>query len=149
MEVQILSKEIIKPSSPTPPDLQRFNISLLDQLATAGYVPVILFFASDGDAETLLEERSGRLKKSLEETLTRFYPLAGRARENSYIECNDDGAEYVEARANCVLSDFLKEPTPELLAHFLPIKTEAPEAADGGRMFLVQVSNLVLQVFKF
>ncbi|CAK9312060.1 unnamed protein product [Citrullus colocynthis] len=139
MEVQILTKEIIKPSSPTPSHLHRFNISLLDQLATAGYVPVILFFAN-ADGAPPFEERSGRLKKSLAETLTRFYPLAGRPRENSYIDCNDDGAEYVEARANCVLSDFLKKPTPELLAHFLPIKTEAPEAAAGGRMFLVQVT---------
>ncbi|KAG7012194.1 BAHD acyltransferase [Cucurbita argyrosperma subsp. argyrosperma] len=139
MELQILSKQIIKPSSPTPPELRRFNLSLLDQLATAGYVPLILFFANHGGAPPF-EERSRRLKKSLAETLTRFYPLAGRARENSYIECNDDGAEYVEARANSVLADFLKEPMPELLACFLPIKTEAPEAADGGRMFLVQVT---------
>lgn len=141
MEVQILTKEIIKPSSPTSSHLHRFNISLLDQLATAGYVPVILFFAN-ADGAPPFEERSGRLKKSLAETLTRFYPLAGRPRENSYIDCNDDGAEYVEARANCVLSDFLKKPTPELLAHFLPIETEAPEAAAGGRMFLVQVLKL-------
>ena len=83
--------------------------------------------------------------------MTRFYPLAGRARENSYIQCNDDGAEYVEARANSVLADFLKEPTPELLACFLPIKTEAPEAADGGRMFLVQVfsSSLLTHIVCF
>ncbi|KAL0535475.1 hypothetical protein IC582_029805 [Cucumis melo] len=139
MEVQILTKEIIKPSSPTPSHLHRFNISLLDQLSTAGYVPVILFFPNSNGAPPF-NERSDRLKKSLAEILTRFYPLAGRPRENSYIDCNDDGAEYVEARTNCVLSDFLKEPTPELLAQFLPIKTEAPEAADGGRMLLVQVT---------
>ena len=47
------------------------------------------------------------LKKSLSETLTDFYPIAGRFKDTSTINCNDKGACVVEAKINSNLSDFL------------------------------------------
>ncbi|KAI3870597.1 hypothetical protein MKW92_037077 [Papaver armeniacum] len=38
------------------------------------------------------------LKKSLAETLTRYYPLAGRIKYDKSVECNETGVDYIEAR---------------------------------------------------
>ncbi|PIM97829.1 Vinorine synthase [Handroanthus impetiginosus] len=71
------SKEIIKPSSPTPPHLKKLQLSFLDQLAPPIYIHIILYFESSHDS-------------NYEATL----------RENSWVDCNDAGAEYIEARFN-------------------------------------------------
>ncbi|PON77158.1 Transferase [Parasponia andersonii] len=47
------------------------------------------------------------LKKSLAETLTDFYPIAGRFKDTSTVDCNDSGACVVKAKLNSSLSDFL------------------------------------------
>ncbi|KAF4362659.1 hypothetical protein G4B88_026221 [Cannabis sativa] len=47
------------------------------------------------------------LKKSLSDTLTDFYPIAGRFKDTSTIDCNDNGACVVEAKINSNLTDFL------------------------------------------
>jgi hypothetical protein len=50
------------------------------------------------------------LKKSLSESLVYFYPLAGRLITSSdgvlYIDCNDAGADFIEASAQ--MSGFKK-----------------------------------------
>ena len=51
---------------------------------------------------------------SLSQTLTRFYPLAGRIKANDSIDCNDDGAVFIEAQANVELSQILKDPDMDL-----------------------------------
>ncbi|XP_062169616.1 stemmadenine O-acetyltransferase-like isoform X2 [Alnus glutinosa] len=100
MNVEIISKEIIKPSSPTPHDLRNTKRSFLDQLAPTSSIPIILFYqpknghhVDDNQVQT-----SSRLKRSLEQTLNRFYPFAGSIKEEHSIDCNDEGVEYYEAR---------------------------------------------------
>ncbi|RVW69447.1 Salutaridinol 7-O-acetyltransferase [Vitis vinifera] len=44
MEVQILSRKMIKPSSPTPPHLRNLMLSPIDQGAPLAYVPTIFFY---------------------------------------------------------------------------------------------------------
>ncbi|KAI8008369.1 Vinorine synthase [Camellia lanceoleosa] len=82
---------------------------------------------------------SERLKVSLSETLTRFYPLAGRLRDNFLVDCNDDGVDFVEARVinNFHLSNFLDRPTLKVIDHLAP-----PEPTDYYKtpLLLVQVS---------
>ncbi|XP_024032244.1 salutaridinol 7-O-acetyltransferase-like, partial [Morus notabilis] len=70
------------------------------------------------------------LKKSLSEALTLFYPLAGRVKDNTVIECQDDGAHFVEAKFSGLLSTFLDQPHKDeaLIGRFLPAATESPEA---------------------
>ncbi|OVA20488.1 Transferase [Macleaya cordata] len=108
MKVEVISKEIIKPSLPTPQHLKTFNLSLLDQLSPSFYVPLILFYGAAAPDATD-HHRSDMLKRSLSETLTRFYPVAGRIKDNNniYVDCNDDGVDYFEVRINCTVSDFM------------------------------------------
>lgn len=46
MQLRIISKEVIKPSSPTPHHLKTHKLSLLDQLAPDIYLPIVLFYDS-------------------------------------------------------------------------------------------------------
>ncbi|XP_050218039.1 stemmadenine O-acetyltransferase-like [Mercurialis annua] len=94
MEIQIISKEIIKPSSPTPQHLKIYSLSLLHQIAPPVYVPVILFYSSHSDTNLNF---SKHLKQSFSKTLTDYYPLAGRINDDYFsIDCNDSGASYTE-----------------------------------------------------
>lgn len=99
-----MSRTLVKPSVPTPDHLRTCKLSIFDQLAPPAHVPLV-FFYENYPVEGKLEQ----LVNSLSETLTRFYPLAGRfVKDGFYIDCNDDGALYVEAENDTDLSDFLK-----------------------------------------
>ncbi|KAK7277320.1 hypothetical protein RIF29_18471 [Crotalaria pallida] len=65
---------------------------------------------------------SAQLKKSLSEALTIFYPLAGRRNDLFNINCNDEGAIYIEASINYTMEEFLKPPKLELLNKLLPFE---------------------------
>ncbi|KAB1223736.1 Vinorine synthase [Morella rubra] len=112
MNVQIISKEMIKPSSPTPHHLRNFKLSFLDQIAPPCYIPVIFFYRSKQDHQNVDQfERSCLLKKSLAETLTRLYPLAGMlVDQDFYVDCNDEGVEYIQAQVPCKLAEVLQKP---------------------------------------
>ncbi|KAJ7957633.1 Vinorine synthase-like [Quillaja saponaria] len=134
MKVEIVSRDVIKPSSPTPENQRLYKLSFLDQFAPAIYTPTLLFYSTyrgDQDVQNhskLVADKTQRLKMSLSETLTQFYPLAGRVKDNSVIECNDEGAEFLEAKVNCFLSDILKQPDEYSMNLFLPIEVESPKA---------------------
>ncbi|XP_022735636.1 BAHD acyltransferase BIA1-like [Durio zibethinus] len=140
--VETIHEETIKPSSPTPLNQKIFKLSLLEQIAPTIYIPVIFWYLNDTDAAAAdfskAKEISQRLKKSLSKTLGRFYPFAGRMR-SSWIECNDEGVDFIEARVNCLLQDIFKQPDGELLKKLLPMRLESPEAATG-RILLVKVN---------
>ncbi|GMH23889.1 hypothetical protein Nepgr_025732 [Nepenthes gracilis] len=118
LELEVVSKEQIKPSSSTPNDLRCFKICLLDQLMPVFYIPIILFYPIRDGIQML-----PKLKDALSKTLTKFYPLAGRIKNNVVIDCNDEGISFIEARVNCVVLDFLKDPTFELQSHLIPSMT--------------------------
>ncbi|XP_031270307.1 stemmadenine O-acetyltransferase-like [Pistacia vera] len=123
MEVEIISREVIKPSSPTPPHLRLHNLSFFDQFIPSWCVPVLLFYSNkelDDLASYFATKRLHLLKTSLSETLVRYYPLAGSIGDSESIECNDEGAVIWEARANCGLSEILKHPENETLDQLLP-----------------------------
>lgn len=145
-KVEVVSTETIKPSSPTPDELKTaFTISLFDQLSPAIYTGVLLFYPGEGgggkDArlEELVSDKSRRLRLSLSDVLTRFYPLAGRIKENFWIDCGDGGVAYKEARVNCLLKDFLEKPEPAALKKLLPVAMESAEAGTGS-LLAVQAS---------
>ncbi|KAK7292710.1 hypothetical protein RJT34_15562 [Clitoria ternatea] len=126
LEVEIISKENIRPSSPTPSHLRSFKLSLLDQLIPSPYAPTVLFYnppKSDTSNLSEVPKRLELLKQSLSETLTQFYPLGGKIKDDYLsIECNDEGANFVIAHVkNCTLSEFLAHPVLTLLHKFLPI----------------------------
>ncbi|KAI3958537.1 hypothetical protein MKW98_028601 [Papaver atlanticum] len=82
--VEEITKEIIKPTTPTPYQLRNFNISLLDQYMPPNYTPLILFYpvAVANTTESKLHDDLGLLKRSLSETLVHFYPMAGHDYES-------------------------------------------------------------------
>ncbi|XP_059441002.1 stemmadenine O-acetyltransferase-like [Corylus avellana] len=126
MNVEIISKEMIKPSSPTPNHLRTHKRSFPDQLAPTTYIPIILFYQSNNAHDGVVDhhqlQKSCRLKKSLQQTLNRFYPLAGTLKEDHSIDCNDEGVEFYEARVACKLSQILQHFNMEILNQFLPFE---------------------------
>ena len=105
MYVEIMSRKLVKPSSPTAPHLRNHKLMAFDQLAPPTYVTIILYYSPDdgdsaGSAKNIIdEERCIGLEKSLSKALTKFYPLAGRiSKDRLFIDCNDQGVDYLEAQ---------------------------------------------------
>jgi len=139
LEVQVLARETIKPAYQTPPHLRNFRLSLIDQINFPVYVSTIFLYKADNNVRA--EQMSQRLKSSLSKTLTKFYPLAGRIKDDFSIECNDEGAEYVEAFANGFLFEYLQKPDQNLLRDFHPFNyAESPVASNGGPMMRMQAT---------
>ena len=110
MEVQITRTKLIKPSAPTPHNLRILKLSSVDQIQYSIKPAALLYYSADGSARAEeVERRINRLETSLSETLTRFYPLAGRYIEDgNWIDCNDEGVEYFMAKVKgCRLSEVL------------------------------------------
>ena len=112
MEVQIISKKLIKPSVPTPSHLRNMSLSLMDIRFPPRTIPFIFYYQAHGNChpDTVEHvERLKRLEKSLSEILTLYYPLAGRyVEEKLSIDCNDEGVEYAKALVNGKLSQILQ-----------------------------------------
>ncbi|EFH40094.1 transferase family protein [Arabidopsis lyrata subsp. lyrata] len=122
MKVEIIGKEIIKPSAITPTDLPPLQFSIMDIIMPPVYTVAFLFYTKDDLISQ--EQTSHTLKTSLSEILTKFHPLAGRV-NGVTIESNDEGAVFVEARVdNCNLSSFLRSPDTEFLKQLLPVDDE-------------------------
>ena len=135
VEVEVISNEIIKPSSPTPAHLRHYQLSFLDQTSPKTYNPLVFFYELNGDHN--ITEISNKIKKSLSEVLTLFYPLAGRVKDDRYVDCNDEGILYSVARVNssCQLSDAINNSNLSDLNKFLPFKLyEFTEFAVGVQL---------------
>ncbi|PON64742.1 Transferase [Parasponia andersonii] len=147
MKLEIIKRETVKPSTPTPSHLKTYKLSFVDQLSPAVYGRIIYFYTGlQNDVAAPYsggsnERRSKQLKKSLSETLARFYPVAGTVTDdNLTVECNDKGAQYVEARFSGLLSAFLEQPASlEILQQFFPAKVKSPEAGTWP-LLLVQAT---------
>ncbi|KAM1027111.1 hypothetical protein ACFX2A_040916 [Malus domestica] len=149
MKVAIISRKMIKPSSPTPNHHKNLKLSLLDQaFPPSFYANTIFFYSSDSNSnhghnyggdvtsQQLAWERSDRLQKSLSKTLVAFYPFAGQLKDHVSVECNDEGAYFVEARSNCSLLEILSKPKHKLLPHFIPAFNADEQL--GSAVLLVQ-----------
>ncbi|CAK9137305.1 unnamed protein product [Ilex paraguariensis] len=122
-------------------------------------MPLVLFYPVDVDNKHSSAVRSNYLKKSLSETLTRFYPLAGRVIDNIYVDCNDEGVPYVEARVNCQLSEVIRNPIPGELNKFLPYELDDTNDLGmaiqvnffdcGGLAVGVLISHKIADAFSF
>jgi shikimate O-hydroxycinnamoyltransferase len=122
IEVHIISKELIKPSSPTIQQKKPYKLSLFDQLTPTTYSPAIFFYPmNDVNFNNITAKtRVDSLKKSLSETLNLYYPFSGRVKDNLFIDCFSEGVPFLEAQVNCRLSDYLKHNEVESLNLFLP-----------------------------
>lgn len=121
MKIEIISMESIKPSSPTPNHPKSFKLSLLDQLVLPTYVPNVLFYATSECDDHL--DRSiicTRLKNSLSETLTRFYPLGRMIKGGVSINLSYEVVTFTKARASIQLSNILRSLEMDILQQCLP-----------------------------
>ncbi|KAH7521762.1 vinorine synthase [Ziziphus jujuba] len=144
LKVEIIHKETIKPSSSTPHQLRTHKLCLIDQFTPVMYVPLLLFYPNndlgDNGVPDDHSEKTQKLKKTLSETLTHFYPLAGRIRNSDSIECNDNGVEFVEAKINFPLTKILEKPDAQFLRQFLAVVPESKEEASRGPLLVVQAT---------
>lgn len=134
-----MSKEMIKPSSPTPHHLKNLKLSFLDQIAPPIHIPLIFFYqAKQLDTCKDHAQISQLLKQSLSNVLTRFYPLAGKiSSENFSIDCNDAGALYVEAQVHSNLLEIIEDPIMEEMKEYLPL---CGTAEDKTTLLAVQLN---------
>ncbi|MFQ6635238.1 hypothetical protein Gotur_011444 [Gossypium turneri] len=147
MEVEIVSKQLIKPTSSTPHHLTTHKRSFLDQFVPSShYLPTAFFYVNQetsippADIIASNSMRSQLLKESLSQTLTLFYPFAGRIKDHLSIACNDERAYYVEARVNLPLCVFLNLPDSSYVSQLRP-ESKWTETSAGGYIVMIQVTN--------
>ncbi|XVF40882.1 hypothetical protein PTKIN_Ptkin01aG0152400 [Pterospermum kingtungense] len=139
MKVETVSRKTIKPSIPTPHHLRTFNLSVLDQDVLAiHYGSVVFFYPSD---IVSVSQKSQSLKNSLSKILLHFYPLAGQLKDAVTIECNDQGACFIEATSRCQLKDFLANPDPDLLKELVPSTDPKAIRSTLACILLVQLTS--------
>ncbi|KAJ4890771.1 HXXXD-type acyl-transferase family protein [Raphanus sativus] len=126
-----MSVETIKPPSATPQCLRTLPLSVVDYRMQPVYTYACLFYTNDPSIPR--QETTKKLKTSLSQTLTSFYPFAGRV-NGLAVDCNDEGVIFVEATlGNSTLSAFLNSPAPDsndiqqtlLPLHCVPQTSEA------------------------
>ncbi|MFS8019842.1 putative deacetylvindoline O-acetyltransferase [Helianthus anomalus] len=142
----IISREIIKPSSPTPSHHRSYNLSLLDQGFSQIYVPLILFYPNNEICSLTADDKARKLKKSLSQTLTRYYPFAGRLHTptTTYVDCNDEGVMFVEAKHDSLLHKFqhiIEEEEDETLGKLFPDDMVWQNSPHGTRLVGVQLNH--------
>ncbi|XP_054807335.1 vinorine synthase-like [Prosopis cineraria] len=123
LQVEVISREMVKPSSSTPQHLRDYPLSFIDQITPQINNSMVYFFEADDNAahKLSINEASDLLKKSLSHVLTHFYPLAGRLiTKNLLVDCNDEGVPYVETRVRCHLRHIIDSPSTADVSKLLP-----------------------------
>ncbi|KAJ4715324.1 vinorine synthase-like [Melia azedarach] len=150
MDLEIISREYIKPSSPTPPNLRTHKLCIFDQFSDHVYASEVQYYSlnqdinlsNSTDIDRIVSERLHLLKQSLSETITHhFYPLAGKLRDDYTIDCNDEGVYFVEARTKSTLNEFLSQPNLSFIPKFVPKDgTEQNGSFAGADVAKIQVT---------
>ncbi|XP_047319099.1 stemmadenine O-acetyltransferase [Impatiens glandulifera] len=128
LEIEVISIEKIIPSCPTPHHLRHYNFSFQDQINPPVFMPMVLFYPNPNPNTIFMDHhedyerqtKCNHLKIALSQALTQFYVLAGRVVDNSHVNCEDQGVPYVEARANCQMSNVIQNPVPSEMNMFVP-----------------------------
>ncbi|KAE9610498.1 putative salutaridinol 7-O-acetyltransferase [Lupinus albus] len=124
MKIELISREVIKPSKPTPSYLNTHSLSFIDCVVGRNYVPLVYFYPNkyskydDKNQERIT--KISTLKKSLSEVLSIYYPFAGKLRDQLSIECNDQGVLLLVTRIKSKVLDILKNPSEVLLNPLFP-----------------------------
>ncbi|KAK4709162.1 hypothetical protein R3W88_030087 [Solanum pinnatisectum] len=105
----ILSRKMIKLLSPTPPSLRHHNLSFMDCINLPQYSPFAFFYPKPENYNK--NQISQILENSLSKVLSSYYPFAGQIKDNNtYVDCDDTGAEYLNVKINCSMSEILNNP---------------------------------------
>ncbi|XP_047338883.1 stemmadenine O-acetyltransferase-like [Impatiens glandulifera] len=141
LNVIILSNEFVRPSSPTNYPFKKYHLSMLDQLMPSFFVPTVLYYHHQFQTTSIaqLELISSRLRESLSQTLTMFYPFAGRLnRGDNSIDCNDMGVQYLEAKVDSMIMDVIECHETEMVDPLVPNLMGNGEEED--EIFAIQVN---------
>nr|GEW40748.1 putative reverse transcriptase domain-containing protein [Tanacetum cinerariifolium] len=139
--IRVMSIQNVKPDRPTPAALRSYKLSAFDQINAPSYVPFIFFYPNNSNGNSINDiilQRSKLLKQSMSETLTRFYPFAGKYTNDIHIDCNDEGVYYVEAKVDGDLSSFLAKPDYKLIPSLLPVPPNDKEPTLGYYLVMIQ-----------
>ncbi|XP_057767956.1 pelargonidin 3-O-(6-caffeoylglucoside) 5-O-(6-O-malonylglucoside) 4'''-malonyltransferase-like [Salvia miltiorrhiza] len=136
MKINLISRKLIKPTTQTPQHLNQYSISFTDEFCPPMNVRILLFYTS-------ASKRICRLQKSLSEILPRFYPLAGRYTKNDHVvDCNDEGAEFIEAEATDVESmDLIRAMECDQLNHFFSRQFHQMDESAACPLLSVQATH--------
>lgn len=102
----LLSQKFIKPSSPTASTKKWHKLSLIDQALTNSYIPFALFYTKQ-QLDSISKNPSQILENSLSQILTSYYPYAGRLHDNTIVDCDDTGAEFLQVQIDVPISEAL------------------------------------------
>ncbi|WOG93670.1 hypothetical protein DCAR_0312956 [Daucus carota subsp. sativus] len=138
------SETNVKPASSTPLNLKKYHLLYHDLMLPNVYIPLIFFYSNP---QELIDKATipNLLKNSLSQALNKYYPFAGRLRSaGSYVDCNDEGVQFHEARIACTLSEVLKRaPAKEEdkgFGHLFPPRS-IWHKVDESRLMLVQLNH--------
>ncbi|XP_019155359.1 PREDICTED: salutaridinol 7-O-acetyltransferase-like [Ipomoea nil] len=139
MKVEVRSKEIVRPSSPTPQTLNNYKLSFMDQLALNVRIPFVFFYNS---SSAISGGAIDELKKSLSKTLSLMYPLTGRVKEDKLtVECNDEGVEFIVADVAENMCCLLENPEMEKIKQLIPTAKVYEPQPVGKVLLAIQVNR--------
>lgn len=144
MDINIISREIIKPSYPSLENLKPQKLCLFDQLTPFTYPAILLFYPMLDNPNTNLHQIITKLKKCLSKALNLYYPFSGRVKNNLYVDNFDVGIPFFVAKINSSMSDFLKLKEIETLNKLVSIQPFSRET-DFSCPFL----SFQINVFSF
>ncbi|MCD7447794.1 hypothetical protein HAX54_035271 [Datura stramonium] len=134
----LISKKIIKPSSPTPLSHRIQNLSIFDQLNPCSYMSLAMFYPKQYN-RTLPVEPSHIVENSLSRALTSYYPLTGTIRYDLHVECNDVGAKFLEVKIDCPMSDIFYHGSTA--AEDLVFPTDVPWTPSKENLVVAQLDH--------
>ncbi|AES99803.1 putative vinorine synthase [Medicago truncatula] len=138
MEIELLSRETIKPSSPTPSHLKLYPLSFIDNIIFRNYAPLLYFYNPNKSIDQ--NSKISQLRKSLSQLLSKYYPFAGRIKDRITIECNDQGVLFLVTKIKNKLSEILQNPTEKLLNPLFPDELQWKEMDWRASFIAIQIN---------
>ncbi|GMJ03674.1 hypothetical protein like AT1G24430 [Hibiscus trionum] len=149
IKIEILSEELIKPSSPTPNHLRNYQLSFIHQIQPPIFMPLLMFYPKHHGSHNV--DRCNRIKTSLSDALSVYYPLAGRIKTNNMVFFSLNRKPVVEMLENPNPNNHNKFIPRELDdgADELPAMVQVTYLACGGLAFFLGVSHVVGDALSF
>lgn len=129
-------EKIMKPSCPTPLSLRRYNLCRIDQFIPHFHMAMAAFYPFPSKKP---QEISDILEKSLSKVLSSYYPFAGRLKDNIFVDCNDQGAKFINVRYNCPMSEVVN--LPDTSPECLPFPKGITRIQDEENLLIIQLSH--------
>ncbi|KAL2339483.1 hypothetical protein Fmac_007423 [Flemingia macrophylla] len=139
MKMELISRETIKPSTPTPPHLKTYPLSFIDNIVFRNYVPLLFFYAPNPNHRQTSTITT--LKQSLSQVLSLYYPFAGTFKDQTSIDCNDQGVSLLLTNSSCNLSSILRNPTEASLKPLFPDQLQWKSMNTSSSILVIQINS--------